>query len=85
MFAQGSEANELFIVKTGKLLLEVVIEVIDCNIYPTGKNLWEKLITMKKYVYRVRELNPGDFFGHEELVIPFDNPEGSMIYKYRHC
>ena len=85
VFEQGDEGNELYIVKSGTLFLEVVIEMIDCNIYPCANKVWEKQVTVRKYVYRARELSAGDFFGHEELVPPEDLNAGSTIYKFRHC
>ena len=58
----------MYILKSGKLSVETFIEISSQNVYPIGKNEWEKREVKKQILYKVRTILPGEMFGHEELI-----------------
>ena len=70
VYAQGDKGNEMFIVRSGTLFMEVIIEVEQYQKHPIGRKKWELTTTVRKFIYRVRTLEAGDIFGHEELIPP---------------
>lgn len=75
----GSEPEVFYILRSGKLILETIIDIEDFHKYPVvrsyfvkfvqGNKEWEILKTTKRLLYRMRELREGEIFGHEELLL----------------
>jgi hypothetical protein len=54
--------------------VEAAVEIEHQNVYPHAKGReWKVVNTKKKCLYRVRDLMPGEIFGHDELLEHFDN------------
>lgn len=54
--------------------MEAAVEIEHQNVYPHAKGReWKVVNTKKKCLYRVRDLMPGEIFGHDELLEHFDN------------
>jgi|LakMenEpi03Aug12_release.lakeMendotaPanAssembly.Ray.scaffolds.fasta_scaffold406433_1 hypothetical protein len=47
--------------------MHTVIEVDDYFKVPKNSKEWDVRKTTKRIEYKIRELNRGDFFGHEEI------------------
>ena len=75
----------MFIVHSGTLHMEVLIEVELYQKHPIGCKKWELTTTVWKFIYRVRTLEEGDIFGHEELIPPENNHYTQTSYTLRHC
>ena len=57
-----------YIVREGKLALETIIESEQNLKYPKDAKSWEVKKTTKVMQYHLRDLNQGDYFGHEEIL-----------------
>ena len=74
IYDQAAEASAFYIVKRGTVKVEAAVEIEHQNVYPHGKGRqWKLVNTKKKCLYRVRDLKPGEIFGHDELLEHFDN------------
>ena len=45
-----------------------MVEIFDESVHPQGGHLWEITKTKKRVLYKIRELVPGEIFGHDELI-----------------
>ena len=124
VYDQDGDSDQFYIVKRGKLSIQIMIEIESHNAFPCkrsqikgseandltteesvlssmqrideedskekgkkeknkeadgkkdaekDKNLWKIVKTKKKCIYKVRELRPGEIFGHDEFVDHFEN------------
>lgn len=64
----GHPAEVFYIVREGKLALETIIESEQNLKYPIDAKSWEVIKTKKVMQYHLRDLNIGDYFGHEEIL-----------------
>jgi len=63
----GQDPDVFYILRSGRLTCETVIEVEDYKKYPTvrittknqGAKEWEILVTKRKILYKMKELKPG--------------------------
>lgn len=58
-----------YILKSGRLIIETIIEVEDYHKFPIGNQSWEILKTVKRIQYRLKEIKAGTIFGYEELLL----------------
>ena len=69
----GQNANTVYIVRRGTLVMETIFESDDFYKIPiTNKEKkgrrWELRKTTRQYAYKVRTLAAGSVFGHEEIM-----------------
>eukprot|EP00350_Pseudokeronopsis_sp_OXSARD2_P001211 CAMPEP_0170560942 /NCGR_PEP_ID=MMETSP0211-20121228/51864_1 /TAXON_ID=311385 /ORGANISM="Pseudokeronopsis sp., Strain OXSARD2" /LENGTH=106 /DNA_ID=CAMNT_0010875817 /DNA_START=100 /DNA_END=420 /DNA_ORIENTATION=+ len=64
----GTKSEVFYILKVGRLAVEQIIEIEDQNVYPIGKHKWETMKTKRTILYKVREIEPGEIFGYEEII-----------------
>lgn len=64
----GSNPDVFYILYQGCLNLETEITLEESNRFPRGKNRWEVITQQKRVVYGLRQINPGEAFGHQELI-----------------
>ena len=67
IYKAGDVANVFYIVRSGTLYMESVIEIENSVRYPIGPRKWEYKKITRKLSYRVKEFKVGDMFGHEEI------------------
>ena len=67
VYSAKEEANVFYIVKSGYLYMESVVDLEDSYRIPVGTKSWEIRKTTRTISYRVKEFVPGDMFGHEEI------------------
>lgn len=72
VYDQDTETNCFYIVKRGRATIRTIVDIESENKFPSN-NKWKVIKTMKKCMYKVRDLMPGEIFGHEELVEHFKN------------
>lgn len=74
IYDQDSESKMFYIVKRGKVGIQSIINTTAENLYPSkNKHQWNIVKTQRKVMYRIKELGPGEMFGHEELLEHFIN------------
>ena len=74
IYDQGAESDTFFVAKRGKLSIQAIVEIEDRNIYPhSGDHIWKMIETKKRVIYKVRDIVPGEVFGHDELIEHFEN------------
>lgn len=66
LFDIGSPAEVFYIVKSGQLVVEAIIEIEEYNKYPTGLQQWEVKTTKREILFQVHILNQDDIFGLQE-------------------
>ena len=69
IFEIGTDPEVFYILRSGKLILETIIDIEDYHKYPVANKEWEILKTKRRLQYRMRELKAGEIFGHEELLL----------------
>ena len=60
--------DKIYMIKSGKAIVETMIVINEENIYPTSPRDWEKRLVKKNILYKVRSLLPGEIFGHEDFI-----------------
>ena len=68
--------------------METEVEIEETNRCPVGRGCWELLITRRRIFYEIRELQPKDVFGHQELIKLLeqeDSYEENIEYETRNC
>lgn len=65
----GTEASAFYVVVEGKIVLETCIEIDTYNKFPCSAKEWQVIKKTKKYIYKLREVKAGDYFGHEEIIL----------------
>jgi CRP-like cAMP-binding protein len=65
IYEENSESGNLFIVKTGKILIQKTVQVTQVNKWPIGLNDWKTRKVRKKNEFLVKSLKEGDIFGLE--------------------
>lgn len=66
-------ADKIYMIKSGKAIVETLIHINEENTYPISPREWEKRHVKKQILYKVRTLLPGEIFGIEEFI-NLDNP-----------
>ena len=69
VFNIGTDAEVFYILKSGRMMIETIIEIEDYHKYPIGNQSWEILKTCRRLQYRLREIKGGTLFGYEELML----------------
>jgi CRP-like cAMP-binding protein len=64
----GSPAEAFYILKSGKCLVETIIEIESFYRFPIDKRRWEMRKVTHKIQYKIHEVSKGGFFGHEEIL-----------------
>lgn len=64
----GEPSEIFYIVRTGKLVYETVVEQETNMKFPVQNNSWEVKRKTKTMQYHIRDLKIGDYFGHEEIL-----------------
>ena len=67
VYSAKDQSNVFYIVKSGFLYMESVVDIEDKYRIPTGPKEWEIKKTTRTVSYRVKEFKQGDMFGHEEI------------------
>lgn len=67
VYKVGDHAGCVYIVKSGTLSEECVIELYPSNRYPKGSHSWTRQYKKRKVIYKAKELNSKDVFGHHEM------------------
>ena len=58
--------------KRGRVSIQYVLEIETRNICPQGGGKWKIALQKRQCLFKVRELGPGEIFGHDELLAHFD-------------
>lgn len=69
IFNIGSESEVFYVLKSGRMIIETIIEVEDYHKYPVGNKSWEIMKTVRRLQYRIREAKAGTLFGYEEMLL----------------
>lgn len=69
IFNIGQESEVFYILKSGRLIIETILEVEDYHKFPIGNQSWEILKTVKRIQYRLKEIKAGTIFGYEEMLL----------------
>ena len=64
----GQSPECLFILLSGRLVMETEIVVDEVNRFPTSVDQFAVHTTKRKIKYEVKEIELNEIFGHEELV-----------------
>ena len=65
---QGDPSKVFYILKEGKLKAEMGLDLLMNNKYPVDRQSWEVLTTTKRILHFLKEIRPGEHFGHEEIL-----------------
>jgi CRP-like cAMP-binding protein len=69
VFNIGADAEVFYILKTGRMIIETIVEIEEYHKYPIGNQSWEILKTCRRLQYRLREIKSGTLFGYEEMLL----------------
>ena len=69
IFNIGQESEVFYILKSGRLIIETIIEIEEYNKFPVGNKSWEIMKTVKRLQYRLKEIKAGTMFGYEEMLL----------------
>ena len=68
VFDVGQAAEVFYILREGTLAHETIIEQETNLKFPDGTKSWQVMRKTKTIQYHIRDLNTGDYFGHEEIL-----------------
>jgi CRP-like cAMP-binding protein len=68
IYSQGNAAVNVYVVKSGVVELQVLVDIESDNKWPTGLNSWEVKQTTTTYKRTVRTCKAGDLFGEKEVI-----------------
>jgi CRP-like cAMP-binding protein len=68
IYSQDNAAVNVFVVKSGQVDLQVLVDIESDNKWPTGRNSWEVKQITTTYKRTLRTCNAGDLFGEKEVV-----------------
>ena len=69
VYGMDETSGVFYVVVEGKLVLETCIEIDTYNKFPSSAKEWKVTKKTKKYIYKLREVRAGDYFGHEEIIL----------------
>ena len=69
VYKMDETASVFYVVVEGKLQLETCIEIDTYNKFPSSAKGWKVIRKTRKYIYKLREVKAGDYFGHEEIIL----------------
>lgn len=64
----GNVSDCFYFLKEGKISIETVIEIESFYRFPIDKKKWELRRTTQRILYKIKEVNKGQIFGHEEIL-----------------
>lgn len=64
----GQDPDTIYVVRSGKLIMETVIEIDNYFRYPIDKKCWEIRKNTRQVLYKLQGLWCGKVFGHEEFL-----------------
>ena len=64
----ASDASTVYIVRSGRLVMETSIEIDNYFRFPVDRQKWQVRKTTRQICYRLQELKKGAIFGHEEIL-----------------
>ena len=67
----GQDALTFYVVRSGKLIMETLIEMDSYFRYPIDLQRWEIRKTTRQIRYKLQDLPKGSVFGHEEIIQGF--------------
>ena len=68
VFRRGDNSHSFYIIKSGYVKINVIIQIRTINRMPVDRSKWEVTETTKIIDYTWAILRQGDYFGHEELI-----------------
>ncbi|CAG9332721.1 unnamed protein product [Blepharisma stoltei] len=68
LFNRGDTSNTFYVIKQGKVEIQVYIDVERQNKWPTASQQWKIMQINRKYIINLQTLLPGDFFGEADLI-----------------
>lgn len=70
VYDQDKESDAFYIIKRGRAAIQSIVTLNSENTFPQQAT-WKSVKTTKKCMYKIRELGPGEIFGHDELLKHF--------------
>lgn len=70
LYSIGDKPEYFYIVLKGALFMETIVDVQRQIRYPIGFHEWQTKTITKTIQYRVKVLDTGDMFGHQEIIYP---------------
>ena len=64
----GQDAETIYVVRRGKLIMETVIEIDSYFRFPIDKQTWEVRKKTRQIRYKLQDACRGQIFGHEEIL-----------------
>lgn len=68
-YQKGSQSSSFYILKSGKVVIQTLVDLSETRRYPVGSHSWEISNLAKKVLYRLKTCIPGDMFGDLEMVL----------------
>ena len=69
IFTQGASPNDFYIVKSGTVVQETIIEFDDYNRFPASMQEYSVIKKRYKVKYKISELKEGAIFGQDEIFL----------------
>lgn len=79
IFDTNDNAEFFYIIKSGRIKREVVIEFELTNKYPVSTRKWELIKTQKKILHFLNCYGPEEYFGFDELLAEEDKKRGTKL------
>lgn len=64
IYSKSETPEYIYLLVKGALSMTTVVQMIDVNQFPTGKNKWESYTTDKEVQFEVRRVLVDETFGH---------------------
>lgn len=72
VYQKGSQSGYFYIVKSGKVEIQTLVDISESHRWPVGSHTWEISNLEKKVLYRLKTCGPRDIFGDLEMVLKKD-------------
>lgn len=69
VYQKGSQSGYFYIVKSGKVDIQTLVDIDESHRWPVGSHSWEICNLAKKVLYRLKTCGPKDIFGDLEMVL----------------
>ncbi|OMJ70501.1 hypothetical protein SteCoe_31497 [Stentor coeruleus] len=68
IYESGHSSHSFFIVKTGKVEIQIYIDVENTNKWPIGSHMWNIRKVKSKYAHPLKMIKEGEYFGEWEML-----------------
>lgn len=69
IFDVNQPSSFLYYIKKGSVIVDLLVTMTKRNNWPSGKKMWETLLTEEKYTRTIKNFKSGEMFGERELVL----------------